>query len=295
MTQYIHAVEVSRNPAEEQDLNRQGFDKINVNLNESGENSVFVWYKFGDCAITKIQTSQNHDMSNGLINAGYIKVNKSLPSGDDVFFWFFKGQGEFDTPITSVDVTTNTEDEALKISDGWEKVGCNLASRYSYENKLVYLWVKRAEQTYVCDVKATNSSGSDQEYFKKGYIRIDESTNTTGCNGKTSSNFLWYLLTANKDKAITNLEISNSDDTYHEWQQQGYTCVDVNLNQGSSRHAVYIWHKNIKSQPAVKTMLLVLSNSVPKPYLESGVIVNEININEGNGDLGRFLCVYNIA
>ena len=56
MSTYISELQMSVNAAEEDDLDKRRFSKIDVNLNkESGGKAVYLWYKHGSEAITKVQ------------------------------------------------------------------------------------------------------------------------------------------------------------------------------------------------------------------------------------------------
>ncbi|XP_055088160.1 uncharacterized protein si:dkey-30j10.5 [Periophthalmus magnuspinnatus] len=100
MASYITDIAVSLNQAEEQNLQARGFKKINVSLNPGG-NPVHIWYKKNPEAdpITRIQVSFEDGMCDGLINAGYTKVNRNLSTGGEVFLWYFSSSTEFDTNI----------------------------------------------------------------------------------------------------------------------------------------------------------------------------------------------------
>lgn len=153
MSQNITDIEVSLDHAQEQQLQTHHFQKINVNLN-TDRPAIYIWYKkqSGAAPITRVQVTYDQRMCDGLINAGYTKINKNLVPGKNVHLWFFKGNTEYDTPIVNLDVTTNPKSEPEKIEHNWERAGCNL---HKTNSVWVYLWLKREQQTYICDVTAT--------------------------------------------------------------------------------------------------------------------------------------------
>ena len=286
MTPITH-LEVSHNKTDEQELLNQKYLKLAANLGPACGNPVFIWYKSepGASPITKIQISSQDEMCAGLENAEYIKVNKSL-TPKPVFLWYFRGSSEYDTPIIELQVSTDATDEASKMKLGLQRAGCNLSRT---NGTWVYLWVKRKQQTYICDVTATNSFGSDKDLFQAGYIRIDETTNTLPC-GKRSTNFLWYRQTTDAKRALTDLKISSNQEEYNQWQQQEYTPVGVNLNKGTGGNAVYQWYKNDKDNPPVITMVLLQTKAPTQPYQNAGANVIKDDINRGNNGPERFLC-----
>lgn len=288
MTHYITNVALSRNPTEEGLLKSAGFSKIDVILNQDQQgNSTFFWFRkrYGAAPITRFQVSFNNDMSVGLSKADYVKVYDSPLPGSSVFLWYLRGTTLFDSPIVEVDVTNNADDEVKKVKDGWDRVGYD----FSGAEKFVYVWVKRAQKTYVCDVTATNSYDSDAELFRAGYNRIDETTNTI--RGYQSNNFLWYRLTTDAEK-ITDLKVSTTALEYHEAHSAGYTRASADLNKKTGGNAVALWYKKEKDQPPVQSILLLLNESAVDPFKQAGIIVSE-NINVTNVKFDqkkRFLC-----
>ncbi|XP_078131437.1 uncharacterized protein LOC144533761 [Sander vitreus] len=291
MATYISELDVSITEAEEQKLQSQGFKKINVNLNQgAGGNVIYLWYKNGSVPITRVQFAFNDGMSAGLINAGYTMIDKNLNAGaggDFIYLWYFIGSGEFHTPIVEIDFTTNAESEAAKFKAGWEKSACDL-NRHSGGN-VIYAWVKREKQTYICDVSATASYGSDHDYYKGGYIRVDEDTNR-GAGGAYV--FIWYLQTTDPKRALTGLNISTNDLQYQSLQQQGYASVSVNLNEETRGNKVYLWQKKDGVTKPIKAMSLLLNPAAVPVYEKAGVSVIKRNLNAGNNGSIEYQCFY---
>lgn len=51
-------------------------------------------------------------MARGLDRAGYTKIDKDLSvgaGGDYIYLWYYRGSGEFNTPIVDIYVTTVAE------------------------------------------------------------------------------------------------------------------------------------------------------------------------------------------
>ncbi|KAF3853092.1 hypothetical protein F7725_013780 [Dissostichus mawsoni] len=207
MTTYISELDVSLNAAQELDLKQRGFNKINVNLNKgAGGYDIYLWYKNGPLAITKVQVSFNDEMAVGLTKAGYTKIEKDLNAG---------------AGRLACDLNRNTE------------------------GNCIHVWLKREEQTYICDVIATDSYGSDSDYFQKGYIRVDEDTNR-GAGGAYV--FIWYRQTTDPEKALKDLQVSITDSQHQEYQKQDYQRVVVDLNQGTGGNQVFLWYKKRSNQ-----------------------------------------------
>ncbi|CAL9692160.1 unnamed protein product [Knipowitschia caucasica] len=289
--QAITDIEVSLNQADEQQLQGQGFHRINEDLNQGCWGyPVYIWYKRqpGVDPITRIQISFVNKMNAGLTDAGYQKLDKNLIPGSPVYLWYFKGQTEYDTPIVNLEVSTQANDDALKMKLGLERVGYNL----NRSRQWMQLWMKREKPTYICDVTATNSFGSDADLFGKGYIRIDDTTNTMWWGGITS-NFLWYRQTTDKNKALTNLQISNNTNQNQQWQQQGYKLVNVNLNEGTGGNAVYLWYKKVKGENPVKTLLLLSQLYGLTPFEKIGATIIQEGVNPSYNGPQRYLCYYN--
>lgn len=290
MTHYISNIAVSTNSTEEELLNKAGFTKIDEILNRDKQgNLAYIWYRkrYGAAPITRVQISFNNDMSVGLSSAGYMKIYQNPIPGSCVFLWYFRGTTLFDTPVVELDVTNNTADEVKKVKDGWERVGYNLSG---CDGDWVYLWVKRAQQTYICDVIATNSYDSDADLFRAGYIRIDETTNSI--RGYQSTSFLWYRLTTDAESPITDLQVSIDPLQYHQFHHAGYTHTSANLNNKTGGNAVTLWYKKEKGQPKVQSILLLLNKSAVEPFKQAGINVSEnINITDVKFDgKPRYLC-----
>ncbi|XP_031151322.1 uncharacterized protein LOC116046982 [Sander lucioperca] len=268
----------------------QGFKKINVNLNQgAGGNAIYLWYKNGSPAITKLQVTYNHDMAAGFQKAGYTQISNDLNVtgvGDPTYLWYFKGSGDYDTPIVDIDVTTDPEKEAVKFSTGWETLACDLNNNAG--GNWVYVWVKREKQTYICAVSATNTFSSNDDYLTAGYIRLDEDTNTgaVGCYV-----FIWYQQTTDPKRALTDLKISTNDKEYQPLKQQDYTRVVVNLNKGTGGNKVYLWYKKGGVKP-IKAITLLINPSAVSEYKNAGATVIEKNLSKGIKSQMKYLCFY---
>lgn len=293
---------VSTSSAEELNLMKNGFSILDQVLNKDSKCSpTYIWYKNSPNikeAITRIQVSYNEDTAKGLSKAGYVKVprnaDRPLIPETSIYLWYFKGDTQYDTPITELEVSTHADDEARKMKRGFQRVGCNLSG---VADKWVYLWVEREEKTYICDVNATISSGSDKDLYQDGFIRIDQSTTTTceadpcGCHpecGINSDNFLWYRLTSDPKRALTDLQVSTTRSELNACQEQGFQSVDVNLVDGKDGSAVFLWYKKVEGKSPVQSMLLLLRHGFD-PFISGGAIVIEKNINVNGGGDPRYL------
>ncbi|KAI9529448.1 hypothetical protein NQZ68_011157 [Dissostichus eleginoides] len=274
MTTYVSELDVSLNAAEERDLKKRGFNIIDGNLNEgAGGYDIRLWSKRGPLAITKVQVSFNDEMAVGLTKAGYTKIEKDLnagASGSYLYIWFLKGSGEFDTPIVDISVSTDATNEAEKFASGWQRVACDLNRKA--EGNWIHVWLKREEQTYICDVDATDSYGSDIGLFQKGYIHVDEDTNR-GAGGAYV--FIWYRQTTDPEKALRNTN---------------YQPVVVDLDKGTGGNQVFLWYKK-RSNP-IKAIALLLNEVASEDYPEAGIKLIEGNLNMGNKGSVEHLCFY---
>ncbi|KAK1891955.1 Basigin [Dissostichus eleginoides] len=291
MSTYISELGVSLDEDEEQQLQSGGFKKINVDLNKkSGGKDIYLWYKHGSVPITKVQISFKDKMAVGLINAGYTKINKDLNAaagGSDLYLWFSKGSGEFNTPIVHITVTGDADDEAPMFGAGWERVTCDLNRKAG--GNYIHIWLKRKEQTYICDVIATDSYGLDTDHFKAGYIRVDEDTNR-GAQG--SDVFIWFRQTTDPEKGLKDLQVSITDSQYQEYQQKNYQPVNVNLNEGAKGVQEYLWYKKEGSKNPIKAITLLLNKDVITDYMRAGVQVIKKDLNTGNKGSYELLCFY---
>ncbi|XP_016334216.1 uncharacterized protein LOC107682515, partial [Sinocyclocheilus anshuiensis] len=238
--QQITKLSVSTSKDEEEILGAQGYQLINVDLNQgAGGNQVLLWYKkeCGNRPVTRIQFSFNENMKPGLADAGYELVNRDLNAGvrgDHVFLWYFYGSTEYDIPIVNLQVTTDAKEEPALLQDGWERLGCDL-NRNAGGN-FIYLWVKREKPSYICEITASVDFSSDKLLFQMGYTRVDEHTNRGACGNPV---FLWYRRTTDKSKALTALNISTSLQEVSKLQAEGFKKLSVNLNKGTSGKDVY--------------------------------------------------------
>ncbi|XP_054474938.1 uncharacterized protein LOC129107469 [Anoplopoma fimbria] len=291
MTTYISELAVSLNKVDEQNLRDRIFKQLPGNLNKgAGGNNIYLWYKNGPKAITRLQVSFKADMTPGLISAGYTKINKDLNAGvggDQIYLWYYKGSGEYDTPIVDIDVTTDANNEAAKFQIGYERLACDL--NRAAGGAWIHIWMKREKQTYICDVTATNSYGADAYLFGNSFIRMDEDT-SRGAGG--SYVFIWYRQTTDPKRALTDLQVSTTKDEERSYQQRDYKSVNVNLNDGNCGSIVYLWFKKEGSNNPIKAIALLVNTALIPEYLKAGVIVIERNLNSGNRGWIEYLCVY---
>lgn len=290
MAKYITHIDVSLDKTDEQNLQSQGFEKIDVDLNKgAGGNFIYIWYKYGPVPITRLQITFNKEMAVGLVNAGYTKIDKDLNAGaggDFIYLWYLRGSDrKYHTPIVELTVTTDAESGARNFSHGWERLAGDLNRRAKGE--WIHLWVKREKQTYIHEVTATDSFGSDVDLFKSGFIRLDEDTNR---DARGAYVFIWYQPTTEAKEALTDLNISTNDEEYQELQQQKYNPVSVNLNEGTNGPPVYLWYKQDEVNKPVQAINLLVNQGAVEPYIKAGVTVIERNLNTGNGGHTEFLC-----
>ncbi|XP_067428496.1 uncharacterized protein [Thunnus thynnus] len=289
---YITHLAVSLNEAEEQELQAQGFKIIYGDLNKGALGKfIYIWYKKEDGAppITRIQVTFNDDMAVGLRAAEYTKIDKDLSAGaagDHIYLWYFSGGTGYDIPIVDIYVTKDAKDEGRMFSSGWERLACDL-NRGNAGN-YVHAWVKRARQTYICDVTATDSYESDMKLFEDGYIRVDEDTNR-GAGGEYI--FIWYRQTADPERALSDLKISTDESEQWEPQQQNYERVSVDLNEGTIGDEVYLWYKQGGINP-IKAITVLVNPAAVQWYKQAGVKVIETSLNSLNLGKTVYLCFY---
>eukprot|EP00064_Thunnus_orientalis_P022124 superscaffoldBa00007192_g22308 len=289
---YMTHLDVSLSVTEEQNLQAQGYRKINVDLNKGALGKyIYIWYRKEDGAppITRLQVTFNNDMAVGLRAAGYTPINKNLSAGaagDHIYLWYFRGQTEYDIPIVDLEVTTDAKDEGWKFKSGWERLACDL--NCGNAGNYIHAWVQRERQTYICDVTATNSYESDMKLFKDGYTRVDEDTNK-GALGEYV--FIWYRKTTDPERALSDLQISTNDCQYQELQQKNYEQVSVDLNEGTIGDEVYLWYKQGGIKP-IKAITVLVNPAAVQWYKQAFVNVIKRNLNSGNGGKTEYLCYY---
>ncbi|XP_076737475.1 uncharacterized protein LOC143415999 [Maylandia zebra] len=287
---YISELQVSLNKAEEFEYQEQGFIKIFVNLNEGTKGSpVYLWYKKGNVAITRIQISFNNEMTKGLIDTGFHKIEKNLnegAGGDNIYLWYYKGSLKYDVPITELHVSTQAAEEP-NFFWVWEKLACDL--NHGAAGNWIHLWVKREKTTYICDIKATSKFEGDDDNFKDGYIRVDENTNR-GAGGPYI--FIWYRQTTDPKDAIGQLGISTNNDESKILQAQGYQIVNQDLNEGTKGTEVYLWCKKASTSAFIKAITLVIDPVDKQFYEKRGASVIMKNLNNGNHGVAIYLCYH---
>ncbi|XP_074481322.1 uncharacterized protein LOC141761681 [Sebastes fasciatus] len=291
MANYITHLDVHHHGADEQNLLSHGFNKIDVNLNKGEEgNGSHVWFKkeSDHAPITRIQLTFNIEMSVGLIKAGYIKLPNPIipaPGADPIYIWFFQGSGPYDTPIVELGFTTTAEAEVQMFQQGWEKLACDLKRRAGGD--WLYMWVKRENPTYITDVAVTDSFKSDEEYIKKGYIRVDEDARRGVGRGYT---FIWYRQTTDPKRALSDLKVSTTESEFQALQQQEYQPVNINFHEWIGSHPLYLWYKREESGKPIKAITLVLNTAAVPVYKKAGIAVIEKNLNAGTKGNIEYLC-----
>lgn len=289
--QPITKLNVSTNVDEEEIFGAQGYELLNSDLNEGvlPKNRVFLWYKreCGVKPVTRIQLSFNENMKKGLSDAGYELVNRDLNAGvpgDHIFLWSFCGSTQYDIPIVNLQVTKNENEEPALLRDGWERLGCDLNRNAG--GCFIYLWVKRATPTYICDVAATIDNASDKQHFIDGYTRIDENVNR-----RAGGNFifLWYRRSSDKSKALSALEVSNTFPEQVNLQEKGYKKIAINLNKGTQGDDVYLWYSNEGCEEKMQSMALLINSKTWMVYQKNGIFVLEKNLNEGNKGMKMYV------
>ncbi|KAI4787565.1 hypothetical protein KUCAC02_036383 [Chaenocephalus aceratus] len=235
--------------------------------------------------ISELQVSLDGDEEINLKKRGFNIIDGNLnqgAGGNYIRLWYKRGP----VAMTKVQVSFNCEMvdglNRAGYTGGWERVACDL-NRDTAGN-LIHLWLKREKKTYICDVTATDSYGSDVDLFEKGYIRVDEDTNR-GAGGACT--FIWFRQTTDLKKAIKEIQVSINENQHLEFQQQHYQLVDVDLNKGTGGNKVFLWHK--KTSDPIKAIGLLLNKDVVEDNQEAGISVIPKNLNEGTKGCVEFL------
>ncbi|KAK9963852.1 hypothetical protein ABG768_007013 [Culter alburnus] len=282
--QQITKLNVSTRKDEEENLRAQGYQFINVNLNEgAGGNRVLLWFKkeCGNRPVTRIEFSFTDRMKPGLADAGYEVVNRDLNAGaggDHIFLWYFYGSTEYDIPIVDLTVSKGAKEEPALLTNGWERLGCDLNRNAS--RTIIYLWVKREKTSYIQEITATVDFSSDKHMFELGYTRVCEDTNR-GADGQNYV-FLWYRRTTDKKKALTALDVSTSLQEESKLQKEGYKKLSVDLNTGTGGKEVYLWYKKEGCESQIQAMVLLINCDAWFEYQKAGINFINKNLNEGN-------------
>lgn len=289
--QPITKLKISTNEDEEEILGAQGYQLLNADLNEGTipHNRVFLWYKreCGVKPVTRIQLSFDNETKTGLAEAGYELINRDLNAGvpgDHIFLWYFCGSTQYDIPIVNLQVTKDANEEPALLRDGWERLGCDLNRNAG--GCFIYLWVKRATPSYICDIAATVDFTSDQQHFNDGYTRIDENVNRRAGG---NSIFLWYRRSADKSKGLSALEVSNTFQEQVNLQERNFKKVTFNLNKGTQGTDVYLWYSNEGCGEKMQSIALLINSKTWMVYQKNGIIVLEKNLNEGNKGIKMYL------
>lgn len=159
---------------------------------------------------------------------------------------------------------------------GWERLACDLNRKA--RGKWIYLWVKRERPTYICDIAANADYDGDADYFRNGYIRVDEDTNR-GAGG--SFVFIWYRQTNNSQRAITDLQISINDIEKMLFPYMGFTRVTTDLSKGAGGSYVYLWYNKGSSRP-IRAVSVIVNTAAVEAYSNPRVFIRQKNLNSGN-------------
>lgn len=171
MLKCITELEVSINNVEEQQLQKQGFMKIDVDLSIDRTFST----KKGYCAaITRIQLTFIQDMHQGWITTGYLKINKYLNpvvKGDCINVWYYPGSSEgrdftcgWRERLKHTSVTSLRILKDVQISTNDEKHECFQKQRY---DRCVWTSARGPEITQcTCGTRRTTPSRRSVKWKK---------------------------------------------------------------------------------------------------------------------------------
>ncbi|XP_055769947.1 uncharacterized protein si:dkey-30j10.5 [Salvelinus fontinalis] len=289
-SKYITEIAISTSSEKEKRLRDQGFQMVDVNLNQgnSSNTRVYMWYKKGNGEpITRVQISFTEEMKDGPRGAGYTELPEDLNSGaggDTIQLWYSSGSSpKYDIPIVDLLLTTNVNAEAAQYKHGWERLPCDL--NRCNAGDFIYLWVKRESVTYICDVAATTSFDEDINLFNKGYIRMDEDLNR---DARGNWIFLWYRQSTDKGSGLTRVNVSINHEQDFSLQQRGFTPLNVNLNEGTCGQSVFVWLNKYESSP-IKVLTFTPNHNADGPYEKAGLVLIEKNLNAGNNGRPFFL------
>ncbi|XP_036418600.1 uncharacterized protein LOC118802218 [Colossoma macropomum] len=291
MAQAITELQVSISRDEEDKFEKQGFSKVDGNLNSGTSGpDVFLWFKKqGDRPITRIQFSFRKEMDSILSAAGFTKVVKDINTGtggDETYLWYMSGTSRFDLPILKLKVTTSLEDEPSQFSSGWERLGCDLNRNNGGDP--VYLWVKRDATSYISDITATiNFSQDMKDLFQQGYIRVDEDTNRK-VPPQGSAVFLWYRRSKVEDDGIAKIDVSLNKNEEDDLKKNKFTKVNKNLNDSTTGGPVYLWYKREKT-PAIQFFTVLVGDVAQSVYKKAGFHVVEKNLNKGSDGIPLYV------
>ncbi|XP_007573241.1 uncharacterized protein LOC103152626 [Poecilia formosa] len=291
MQKYINDICISLDSDEELWFSNNGYTKLPLDLNKGARgNKIFLWYKTADYrAITRIQFSFNDWMKQGLKDAGYRLVDKDLnkgAGGSDVFLWFFKGYTEYDVPIVELAVSTDAEDNTKKGQPQWERSACDLNRKAGGD--LIYLWMKRQHQTYICDIQVNAGDISNYELFREGYTRIDEDINR---DSGGSDILIFYQQTTDEKKAITDLKITTDTSKESRLVKAGYQKVKTNLNDGTKGTPLYLWYKKDEvTKSPISFITVILHPKAKEAYSKAGINVIDTDLNLKSSGHKMFLC-----
>ncbi|XP_037387459.1 uncharacterized protein LOC119261812 [Pygocentrus nattereri] len=274
----INEIQISVSEEEEIQLNNDGFTRVDGNLNSGTTGpDVFLWYKKGgNNPVTRIQSSYRIEMNEGLTASGFTSVDKNINTTGHPIKLFYKSDPiAQDFWIVDLKVTTRQREQAaLFLSGIWERLGCNLNRNNGGDP--VYIWVRRREKTYICDITATVGFNSDIHLFNEGYIRMDEDTNQGGPD--RAAVFIWYRRSNDYTQGITGFQVSVNDE-----EKVGFTKVDTDLNFGTTENRVYLWYN--REHPAgghaVQQFLVLVGDDARMAFQRRDIGVLKVNLNHG--------------
>ncbi|KAG9261629.1 hypothetical protein AMEX_G25214 [Astyanax mexicanus] len=297
-------IQISISPQDEEKFKNKHYTKVQGDLNSGTSGKpMLIWYKKESLSsINRIQFSFRPEMEAGLTAANFFKIDKNLNAGtdgDQIFLWYMSGTTEFDVSIVDLRVTISVTEEPGLFKSGWERLGCDL--NRSTDGDPVYLWVKRNKQTYISDIRGSESFSLDTDNFNAGFFRVDEDTNL-GVESAGASVFLWYQHTTDADahgrrwhwgrgghfkisicapadaSGMTALRVSCCDDDERDLKRKHFVKVDTNLHYGKCENAVYLWYKPGETSK-IQYFTLLVGEEARKAYMAAGCNVVEKNLN----------------
>ncbi|XP_067266312.1 uncharacterized protein [Chanodichthys erythropterus] len=180
--QPITKLDVSTCKDEEQKFSAQGYQFINVNLNQgAGGNQIFLWFKkeCGNRPVTRIEFSLNAAMKPGLADAGY-------ESRTIIYLWVKREKTSYIQEIAAtVDFTSDKHMFELGYTRVCEDTNRNAGGNY------VFIWYRRTtdKSKALTDLNISTSHEEESKLQNKGYKKISVDLNT-GTKGKYV--YPWY-------------------------------------------------------------------------------------------------------
>ncbi|XP_029961125.1 uncharacterized protein LOC115398480 isoform X2 [Salarias fasciatus] len=270
----ITQLNISLNKAEEEALRARGFKMVEGNLTQGTQgNEVHLWHKDGHGNnITRIQFSYAAEMEKGFLDAGYMKIDKNIDAGTygpEIYLWYIHGHTAADVAIKDLHLSMDANDEAQMLQAGFERLTCDL--NYHTGGNRVFLWLEREKPVYIKDIKGTTDWSSDVTLLKEGYTRSDSYINKYVVQERV---YIWYLNTTDQQDAIKDLQLSHNPQEYTNLQNQGYSAINMDLSQGTTRKPVFLWFKKDGFAP-IRSMGVITDRAV-KEYEKVGSVTRKM-------------------